>query len=132
MNWLKRVFSGAPTLIKALYGYVQSGAAAAKIESSLKKIQAVQPYAEIAARITGDLLATFVPNPALRAGWIAAKAKYPMFFDGKVATDDELNLFRMALATELARADGVATTTTELRLALEAALIDAKAAKLNP
>lgn len=99
MNWFKRIFVGTkeePPFWRKLLTFTTTFGGAENVEKALEFTRKALPIIKIA----GDIITSLTPTTADDLIWAALKQKYPLLFDGKAHTPDEIKNMALLYATE--------------------------------
>ena len=111
MNWFKRIFVGTPekpAFWRKLLKFMVTLGGAENVEKALGFVGKALPIVKIA----GDIITALTPTTADDMVWAALKKKYPLLFDGKAHTAEEIKTMSLLYATEAMQQKYGLTTTT--------------------
>lgn len=111
MNWFKRLFVGSkeePPLWRKLLQFMMTLGGAENVEKALTFVGKALPFVKIA----GDIITSLTPTTADDMVWAALKKKYPLLFDGKEHTPDEIKNMALLYVTEAMQQKYNLSTTT--------------------
>ena len=94
MNWFTKLFSSP--FFKKLVEIFKYVTAAENVNKALELVGQALPYIKIA----GDIMTSLTPTAADDLVWAALKHKYPLLFDGKTHTPEEIKNMSLLYATE--------------------------------
>lgn len=94
MNWFTKLF--ASPFFKRLVEIFQYVTAAENVNKALDMVGKALPYIKIA----GDIITSLTPVTADDAVWAALKLKFPLLFDGKTHTAEEIKNMSLLYVTE--------------------------------